>query len=97
METHHLPTVVAAAYLFVVAVPRIKSHPSCGGVAAPLALAVSLATVPTMFVALPFGLSAAAVALGLLGRRGPRGRLADTAIVIGVLVTLLALGYLASA
>lgn len=87
---------VVAAYLFVVAVPRIKSHSSCRGVAAPLALVVSLAALPTMFVALPFGLSAAAVALGLLGRHGDRRRLADTAIVIGALVTLLALGYLAT-
>ena len=38
-------------YLFFVAVPRIKSHPSCRGVAAPLALVVSLATMPTMLVA----------------------------------------------
>jgi len=67
----NIGVLVAAAYLFVVAVPRIKSHPGCGGVAAPLALAVSLAAAPTMFVALPFGLSAADVALGLLGRRGP--------------------------
>ena len=87
---------VVAAYLFVVAVPRIKSHPGCRGVAAPLALVVSLVAVPTMFVALPFGLSAAAVALGLLGRHGDGRRLADTAIVIGALVTLLALGYLAT-
>jgi hypothetical protein len=93
----NIGVLVVAAYLFVVAVPRIKTHPTRSGVPAPLALAVSLAAVPTMFVALPFVLSAAAVALGLLGRRGPRRRLADTAIVIGVLVTLLALGYLASA
>jgi hypothetical protein len=57
---------------------------------------LAVATVPLLFLAVPFPLAGAAIALGLLGRDGRRRRLATAAAVIGVLVIALGLGaYLA--
>lgn len=86
--------------LFGRVIPRTKAGPNPGDTAAKRGLVCSLLAVfpgvPTLFVGLPFVLSAGAIALGLLGRNSRRSKLAHAAIVIGSLVLLLALWYLGS-
>jgi len=78
-------------------VPRAKQAPEqaakTGFVCSLLAV---FPGVPTLFVGLPFILSAGAIALGLVGRGSRQGRLATAAIVIGSAVLVLALWYLGS-
>ena len=52
----------------------------------------AVATVPLLFLAVPFPFAGAAIALGLIGRDGRRSRLASAAVVIGVLVVAVGFG-----
>ena len=91
-----------ALWLFVFGrvIPRVKADPNPGEKAAKSGFVCSLLAVfpgvPTLFVGLPFILSAGAIALGLAGRGSRRSRLAIAAVVIGSLVMALSLWYLAS-
>jgi hypothetical protein len=84
--------------LFGRVIPRTKTATNPGETAATRGLVCSLLAlfpgVPTMFVGLPFVLSAGAIALGLLGRDSSKSGRARAAIVIGSLVLALALWYL---
>jgi hypothetical protein len=88
------------AFVFGRVVPRAKADANPGEKAATSGFVCSLLAVfpgvPTLFVGLPFILSAGAIALGLLGRDSRHSRLAWAAVVIGSLVLLLSLGYVVS-
>jgi hypothetical protein len=86
-------SIALAAFLFGVVVKR--SAPDDADRAATKAIACSLLAVPAMallFLRLPFPLAGAGVALGLLGREGPRRRMATAAVAIGVLVIAVDVG-----
>ena len=85
------------AFVFGRVVPRAKASPErAAKVGFVCSLLAVFPGVPTLFVGLPFILSAGAIALGLVGRESRRGRLATAAIVIGSAVMVLALWYLGS-
>jgi hypothetical protein len=84
-----------ATFVFGYLVPRTKASPEPTTAAARRGILVSLLaalSMPTLFVGFPFVLGAGGVALGLLGRRGGRHRLATAAVIIGASVVLFSAG-----
>lgn len=85
-----------AAFLFVRVVPRAKSRPyESERTAVEAALCSGLAFIPglgLLWLGFPMVLAGGGVALGLLGRRSQRQRLATAAIVVGVVVVMLGSG-----
>jgi hypothetical protein len=71
-----------------------RAYPDPGGSAtkAIACSALSVATLPLLFLAVPFPFAGAGIALGLLGLDGRRPRLATAAVVIGALVIALGVG-----
>jgi hypothetical protein len=58
---------------------------------------LAVVTIPLLFIAVPFPLAGAGIALGLIARDSPSRRLAIAAVVVGVLVLVLGAGaYLAA-
>lgn len=84
-----------AAFLFVRVVPRAKSRHQSERTAVEAALCSGLAFIPglgLLWLGFPMVLAGGGVALGLLGRRSQRQRLATAAIVVGVVVVMLGSG-----
>ena len=82
-------TLGAAAIVFGLVIPRTKADPNPGARAAKHGLILSLISVVAIaliWLGVTFVLAGGAIALGLLGRRGERGRMALAAIVIGAIV-----------
>ncbi len=89
---------VLAVFLFAWVVPRSRARVDRERAAGQAAACSWLAVVPgiaVLWLGVPFVLAGGGVALGLLGRRSERPRLATAAIVVGALV--LALGAVGSA
>lgn len=79
---------VLAVVLFARVIPGTERQPDATDSAARQAIACSilgLVSVPAIFLGFPVILGAAGIALGLIGREGPRRKLAIAAIVIGTL------------
>jgi hypothetical protein len=88
-------TALALALTFVLfrfVVAPASRDPDGAGKTAILYSVFAVVTVPLLFLAVPFPFAGAAIALGLIGREGGRGRLATAAAVIGVLVVALGVG-----
>jgi cytochrome bd-type quinol oxidase subunit 2 len=84
------------AVLFHFVVRPARRDPDVAVRRAILYSAFAVATVPLLFLAVPFPFAGAAIALGLVGRDGRRPRLATAAVVIGALIVALGLAaYLA--
>ena len=82
--------------LFRFVVRPAHRDPDAAATKAIVCSVLAVATVPLLFLAVPFPFAGAGIALGLLGRDGERRRLATAAAVIGALVVALGLGaYLA--
>jgi hypothetical protein len=82
-------TLGAAAIVFGLVVPRAKADPNPGARAAKQGFILSLVSVlaiALIWLGVTFVLAGGAIALGLLGRRSERGRVALAAIVIGAIV-----------
>jgi hypothetical protein len=86
------------ALLFGLVVRRAGHAPPERAASKALAYSVlGVATLPLLFVAVPFPLAGAGVALGLIGRDSARRRLATAAVVVGALVLVVGAGaYLAA-
>jgi hypothetical protein len=88
-------TALALAFtgvLFGFVVRRAYQDPGGSATKAIACSALSVATLPLLFLAVPFPLAGAGIALGLLGRDGRRPRLATAAVVTGALVVALGVG-----
>lgn len=94
-------SLLLAALVFGVLVPRTKARGRDSGSAATRAIVCSalavLAFPLTLWLGLPFVLGGGGIALGLLGRDGSRRRLATAAIVIGAAVIIVATALYAAA
>jgi hypothetical protein len=80
------------AVLFRQVVGRAHRQPQTIPLKAIACSVLAVATLPLLFLAVPFPLAGAGMALGLMGREGRRARLATAAVVIGALVVVLGLG-----
>jgi hypothetical protein len=86
-------SVAVAAFLFLWVIPRTKAAEAPEELAAKRGLIFGLLAVPALvlvWVGIPFPVAGGAIALGLIGRRGPRRRRALVTIVLGIVVLLLA-------
>jgi hypothetical protein len=84
---------VVAAFLFLRVIPRTKAAEEPEELAAKRALICGLLAVPALvlvWVGIPFPVAGGAIALGLIGCRGPRRRRALVAIALGLVVLVLA-------
>lgn len=87
---------VLTVVLFLFVVRPARRDPDGATTWAIVCSVLAVATVPLLFLAVPFPFAGAGIALGLVGRDGPRRRLASAAAVLGALVVALGLGaYLA--
>jgi predicted permease len=77
--------------LFHFVVRRAHGDPDGAARNGAVSSALAVATLPLLFLAVPFACAGAGIALGLLGREGRRRRLATAAVVVGVLVVALGL------
>jgi hypothetical protein len=83
-----------AAFVFARVVPRTTASDDPEELAAKRGLVCGLLAAPSLFLVwlgIPFPVAGGAVALGLVGRRGPRRRRALVALALGVVVLALAL------
>jgi hypothetical protein len=89
---------VLTAVLFGVVVRRaVRAEPEDAALKSLAYSVLGVATLPLLFVAVPFPLAGAGIALGLHALRSPRRRLATSSIVVGALVVALGAGaYLAA-
>ena len=86
------------AVLFRFLVGRADRRPQSLATKAIACSVLAVATVPVLFLAVPFPLAGAGIALGLMGREGSRRGLSTAAVVVGALVLALGLGvYVAAA
>jgi hypothetical protein len=84
--------------LFRYVVGRADRHPQSVATKAIACSVLAVATVPLLFLAVPFPLAGAAIALGLMGREGSGRGLSTAPVVVGALVLALGLGvYVAAA
>jgi len=82
-------TLGAAGIVFRLVVPRAKADPNPGARAAKHGFVLSLVSVLSItliWLGVTFVIAGGAIALGLLGRRSERPRMAVAAIVIGAIV-----------
>jgi peptidoglycan/LPS O-acetylase OafA/YrhL len=82
-------TLAAAGIVFGLVVPRAKADPNPGARAAKHGFVLSLVSVLSItliWLGVTFVIAGGAIALGLLGRRSERPRMAVAAIVIGAIV-----------
>ena len=87
-----------AAVVFGRIVPRVKEAPDVAVRAAKRGVVIgvlSVLSLALLWLGLPYPLAGGALSLGLLGRGGERRRLAAVAIVVGVVVLLVGVVYLA--
>jgi energy-converting hydrogenase Eha subunit A len=77
--------------LFRFVVARAHRSPRTVATKAIACSALAVATVPLLFLAVPFPLASGGIALGLIGREGNRRRLSTASVVIGALVLALGL------
>ncbi len=86
---------IIATIVFGFVIPRVKAGPNPAERAARQGIVWSvLAVVPgvaLIWLGVTFVLAEAGIALGLLGRRGERKRLATTATVVGVVALVLSI------
>lgn len=85
-------TLTATATVFGFVVPRAKAGPNSAERAAKHGFILSLISVVAIaliWLGVTFVLAGGAVALGLLGRRGERSRMAYAAIAIGTIVLVM--------
>jgi energy-converting hydrogenase Eha subunit A len=86
------------AILFRFVVGRAQRQPQTVATKAIACSVLAVATVPLLFLAVPFPFAGAGIALGLMGRDGSRRGLSTAAVVVGALVLALSLGvYVAAA
>jgi energy-converting hydrogenase Eha subunit A len=86
------------AILFRFVVGRAQRQPQTVATKAIACSVLAVATVPLLFLAVPFPFAGAGITLGLMGRDGSRRGLSTSAVVVGALVLALSLGvYVAAA
>ncbi|CAN5190026.1 hypothetical protein BH09ACT13_BH09ACT13_01850 [soil metagenome] len=79
-------TLITAAIVFGVVVPRARHEPDGAAKRGFVLSLVSVLGIALIWLGVTFVLAGGAIALGLVGRRGARARLATAAVVIGLVV-----------
>jgi hypothetical protein len=83
---------IATLLLFRFVVRRTVGEPYRAATRAIACSLLAVLALPLLFLAAPFPLAGAGVALGLIGREGRRRRLATTGVVLGLAVMVLGVG-----
>lgn len=83
---------IATLLLFRYVVRRTAHEPERAARRAIVCSLLAVLALPLLFLAAPFPLAGAGIALGLIGREGRRRRLATAGVVLGLAVMVLGVG-----